>query len=73
MENGEDKASNKKFLGTAAMAGWSIWKARNEAIFQGTPISFKSIALKMEQAWNECQSLMIKPAAQFSNGISPNS
>lgn len=50
------------------MTGWSIWKARNEFIFQGTPIGIKNIALKMEQAWEEIQSIMLKPNAAHSRG-----
>lgn len=61
MLNSNQQTSDiKTFFSRVDMDSWSMWKARNEFIFQGTPFSVKSIALKMEQAWDEVQNLMIK-------------
>lgn len=49
----EKTAGLTHFLSRVAMLGWSIWKARNEKIFQGTPIMDRSIGIRMEQAWEE--------------------
>lgn len=41
-----DRVYTKIFLSRVAMVGWSIWKARNEFIFQNSPIVTKLIAVK---------------------------
>lgn len=72
MSSNLGKNNIRTTLSRAAMLGWCIWKARNEFIFQSLPVVAKNIALRMEQAWEEFNSLMINPTANASGNAIPS-
>lgn len=63
MENLGSKIKINEFVSKVAMTSWSIWKARNEFVFQQTPVVVKNIAIRMEQAWEELCTVSTKAPA----------